>query len=255
MLGSGDGRVPLRNLMASSNWLSGIVLTASGVNVPTLDDRFNQQTVVWTDQLSDKSVWTTRASNLNFNTLYSVGNQAPWEYWIQNPFYWSGNIGTGTENNPYFATHGDVPNFLSRSTRVYTLKTDFSTRHWKQHTWKTGIEAKYNRVQNLSLTSPNTESNGLPGGTRSDFVNFNPEGAAYVQDRWEYEGLVLNAGVRYDVFSPGDQIALADLKSGPKETDLRSAKAQLEAAQMQLNQQLKGNARARDIASALVVTE
>ena len=35
-------------------------------------------------------------------------------------------------------------------------------------------------------------------------MNYNPEGAAYVQDRWEFEGLVLNAGLRFDLFSPGD---------------------------------------------------
>ncbi|HEY6195236.1 MAG TPA: TonB-dependent receptor [Candidatus Eisenbacteria bacterium] len=185
-------------------------------HVPTFDDRFQQFTTVWTNQLSDKSVWTTRVASLGFNTSNTVGGKAPWEYQIQNPFYWSGNLGFGTENNPYFATHGDVPNYLKRQTRVYTLKTDYSTRRWKQHTWKTGIEAKYNRVQNLSLVSPNTESNGLPGGTRSDFVNFNPEGAAYVQDRWEFEGLVLNAGLRFDFFSPGSQIAAVDLKSGKR---------------------------------------
>ena len=185
-------------------------------NVPTFDDRFQQFTTVWTNQLSDKSVWTTRVASLDFNTRNIVGGKDPWEYAIQNPFYWSGNIGFGSENNPYFATHGDVPQYLKRQTRVYTLKTDYSTRKWKQHTWKTGIEAKYNRTQNLSLVSPNTESNGLPGGTRSDFVNFNPEGAAFVQDRWEFEGLVLNAGLRFDFFSPGAQIAALDLKSGKR---------------------------------------
>jgi HlyD family secretion protein len=46
------------------------------------------------------------------------------------------------------------------------------------------------------------------------------------------------------------QAALATLKSGPQETDIRSAQAQLEAAQTQLSQQLKGNARASDLASA-----
>jgi outer membrane receptor protein involved in Fe transport len=69
-------------------------------------------------------------------------------------------------------------------------------------------------VENLSLTLPNVETNGLPGGNRSDFVNFNPEGAAYVQDRWEFEGLVLNAGVRYDAFTPGDQIPDQEFASG-----------------------------------------
>jgi outer membrane receptor protein involved in Fe transport len=185
-------------------------------HTPTFDDRFQQFTTVWTNQLSDKSVWTTRLASADFNTSNTVGGKDPWEYEIQNPFYWSGNIGFGTENNPYFATHGDVPTYLKRQTRVFTLKTDYSTRHWKQHTWKTGIEAKYNRVQNLSLTSPNTESNGLPGGTRSDFVNYNPEGAAYVQDRWEFEGLVLNAGLRFDFFSPGLQISDTDLRSGKR---------------------------------------
>jgi outer membrane receptor protein involved in Fe transport len=199
--------------------------TAGGVNyqyvnladhVPTFDQRFQQFASVWTNQLSDKSVWTTRVASQQYNTANLVGGKEPWEYWIQNPFYWSGNLGFGTENNPYFATHGDVPNFLEQHTTVYTLKSDFSTRRWRQHTWKTGFEAKYNRVQNLSLNSPNGESNGLPGGTRSDFVNFNPEGAAYLQDRWEFEGLVLNAGLRYDFFSPGAQIAAADLKSGQR---------------------------------------
>jgi outer membrane receptor protein involved in Fe transport len=185
-------------------------------HVPTFDQRYQQFTGVWTNQLSDKSVWTTRMASLNFNTQNSVGGQEPWEYWVQNPFYWSGNLGFGTENNPYFATHGDVPTYLKQQTRVYTVKTDYSTRRWKQHTWKTGIEAKYNRVRNLSLTSPNAESNGLPGGTRSDFVNYNPEGAAYVQDRWEFEGLVLNAGLRFDIFSPGAQISNNDLPSGKR---------------------------------------
>jgi len=185
-------------------------------HVPTLDDRFNQQTIVWTDQISDKSVWSTRLSNLNFQTLNSVGRKEPWEYWVQSPFYWSGNIQYGTENNPFFATHGDFPNYFKRQQSTWNLKTDYSTRRWKQHTMKTGIEAKYNSVKNLTLTLPNAESNGLPGGARSEFVNYNPEGAGYVQDRWEFEGLVLNAGLRYDLFSPGLQVEDRDLRSGKR---------------------------------------
>ncbi len=185
-------------------------------HTPTLDSRFNQQTFVWTNQLNDKSVWTTRFANLNFNDEFAVQDKQPWEYEIQSPFYWSGNNVVGSENNPYFATHGDFPNYSRRLQSIYTLKTDFSTRRWRQHTVKTGVEAKYNRVNNLTITLPNAESNGLPGGSRSEFVNYNPEGAAYVQDRWEFEGLVLNAGVRYDVFSPGDQVADADLVSGKR---------------------------------------
>jgi outer membrane receptor protein involved in Fe transport len=185
-------------------------------HVPTLDDRYHQITAVWTNQISDKTVLTTRVSNFVFDTRQSVGQKQPWEYDTQSPQYWTGNVVFGTEDNPYFATHGDYPTYSRVSAATYTLKSDFSTARWKQHTMKTGIEAKYNRVQNLNLVLPNSETGGLPGGSRSDFTNFNPEGAAYVQDRWEYEGLVLNAGVRFDVFSPGLQIADSDLLSGQR---------------------------------------
>ena len=183
-------------------------------HAPTLDDRYRQFTGVWTNQISPQTVLTTRVSQLNFNTLNAVGQKQPWDYEIQSPGYWTGNTIPGTENNPYYATHGDFPTYSERNTTTWTLKSDFSSRKWKQHTVKTGIEARYNRVQNLTLTLPNSESNGLPGGTRSDFLNYNPEGAAYVQDRWEFEGLVLNAGLRYDLFTPGDQVSTADLPSG-----------------------------------------
>jgi len=183
-------------------------------HVPTTDERFNGQTFVWTNSISDKSVWTTRIANQNFRTLTSIGQQPPWEYWIQSPYYWAGNTQFGTENNPYFATHGDYPAYVQRDQKAWTAKSDLSTRHWKQHTWKTGFEFKYNQVRNLSLTLPNSETNGLPGGTRSSYVNYNPEGAAYLQDRWEFEGLVLNAGLRYDAFSPGAQVQATGLNGG-----------------------------------------
>ena len=185
-------------------------------HVPTTDDRFSGLTAVWTDQISDKTVWTTRASSMKFQTLSSVGQKEPWDYWIQSPQYWDGNTTLGTENNPFYATHGDFPTYAKRSTETTVLKSDLSTRHWKQHSFKTGIEARYNRVQNLTLTLPNNESNGLPGGSRSDFINYNPEGAMYLQDRWEYEGLVLNAGLRYDMFTPGEQVPTSDLPSGKR---------------------------------------
>lgn len=46
------------------------------------------------------------------------------------------------------------------------------------------------------------------------------------------------------------EASLADLKDGARETDIRTARAQLAAAQAQFDQQSKGNARATDIANA-----
>jgi outer membrane receptor protein involved in Fe transport len=186
-------------------------------HTPTTDDRYQSFTGVWTSQMSPKTVLTTRLSRIGFSDVTAVGNKSPWDYDTQSPFYWSGNTVPGTEDNPFFATHGDYPTpYVQQSSSTWTLKTDYSSRQWKAHSFKTGVEARYNYVQNLSLTLPNSEANGLPGGTRSDFTNYNPEGSAYVQDRWEYEGLVLNAGLRYDLFTPGYQIPLGDLPSGKR---------------------------------------
>jgi outer membrane receptor protein involved in Fe transport len=185
-------------------------------HVPTNDDRYQQFTGVWTNGISEKTWWATRVASVNFKTLSTVRGKEPWQYEIRSPEYWSGNTGAGSEQNPYFATHGDLPNYLRRNTSTFTLKSDFQTRKVKQHTLKTGIELKYNRVENLTLSFPNSENNGLPGGTRSSFLNYNPEGAAYFQDRWEFEGLVLNAGLRYDMFTPGDQVPTSALSSGKR---------------------------------------
>jgi outer membrane receptor protein involved in Fe transport len=185
-------------------------------HVPTTDDKYRQYTAVWTNQISDKSVLSTRLSTLSFNTHTSVGHLQPWEYDTQTPFFWNGNISPGTENNLYYATHGDFPIWSENDASTSELKSDFSTRKWKNHTVKTGIDAKYNMVRNLTLNGPNLEANGLPGQSRSDFLNYNPEGAAYVQDRWEFEGLVLNIGLRYDMFTPGLQVSDADLTSGKR---------------------------------------
>src|SRR5206468_10775878 len=40
-------------------------------HVPTVDTKYHGVTSVWTNQISDKTVWTTRASLQNFKTLRS----------------------------------------------------------------------------------------------------------------------------------------------------------------------------------------
>jgi hypothetical protein len=178
--------------------------------VPTADDRFEQLKAVWTHAPSERDVYTLRLSRHAFATEQSVQGKEPWEYEIQSPEYWTGNL----ENDPFFVTHGDLPRFSRQRTATWTGKGDWTTTRFKGHTVKAGVEAIYNAVSLLAMQNPNQEANGLPGLNRSDFTNYNPEGSAFLQDRWEYEGLVLNAGLRYDLFTPGPQIPDEDLPTG-----------------------------------------
>ncbi len=179
-------------------------------HVPTNDTRFQQYKAVWTHSITPKDVYTVRLSSFRFNTTNAVRGKEPWEYSIQSPQYWSGNL----DQTPFYATHGDFPRYSRQRTTTWTAKADYTTQHWKGHTAKAGIEGVYNAVNLLAMQNPNQEAQGLPGLNRSDFTNYNPEGSAFVQDRWEYEGLVLNAGLRFDLFTPGYQIPIADLPHG-----------------------------------------
>ena len=61
-----------------------------------------------------------------------------------------------------------------------------------------------------------TSASGEIGATRDQYHYYNPEGAAYVQDRWEHEGMVLNLGLRYDIFSVGQQIPISEVQERVK---------------------------------------
>ncbi|MFH1143486.1 MAG: TonB-dependent receptor, partial [Candidatus Eisenbacteria bacterium] len=81
-----------------------------------------------------------------------------------------------------------------------------------KHTFETGLSGTYNDMRLFSVTRPYlNSSDGEIGGARTVYHYYNPEGAAYIQDRWEHEGMVLNFGVRYDIFSVGDQVPLSDV--------------------------------------------
>ena len=91
----------------------------------------------------------------------------------------------------------------------YSLKFDIQSQVSKHHLMKTGTEIKFRDLSMQSIEQPNQPYTGeaqLPpgsaypdrGGVR-DFYQYKPiEGAAYVQDQMEFEGLIVNAGLRGD---------------------------------------------------------
>ena len=183
-------------------------------HVPTVDDRYRQWTASWRVTPSPQWVVQTRVARVEFVTTDRVGGKEPWEYDVQSPFYWSGNTTPGSEDNPYFATHGDYPVYSDARSRAWTIKTDVTTTRWARQRIKAGVEVHQHQVSNLGLMFPNGESNGLPGTVRSDYRNEYPQGGLFVHDIWDFEGLVLSTGLRFDVFSPGQQVSMADLPSG-----------------------------------------
>lgn len=96
-----------------------------------------------------------------------------------------------------------------RISTEYALKLDIQSQVSRNHEIKSGLEIKFRDLSMQSIGRPDLPYQGeidLPegslwpdrGGSR-DFYNYNPwEGAAYIQDKMEFEGLIVNAGVRTD---------------------------------------------------------
>ncbi|HVP37700.1 MAG TPA: TonB-dependent receptor [Candidatus Saccharimonadales bacterium] len=185
---------------------------------------FDLYKLTFQQQLSDRTVWSAKASRYQFDNRYGVEQDgralAPGEYDVQRPDYFSDYLG-----GLFWATHGDYPVYTESHTVVYTMKSDITSRRGdftpgrtNGHTLKAGAELVYNQARSLQLFDPNAfvGTSGLPGASRSEITAYNPEGSGFMQDRWEYEGMVINAGLRYDFFSPGPQIPDSDLPSGKR---------------------------------------
>jgi outer membrane receptor protein involved in Fe transport len=178
-------------------------------HLPVDNEDYLQTALTWKHTLGVGTIYNIRASRQEWKTTRDVLDRMPWEYQQQpNQYYDPLNRLDG----PYYVTNGDFPFFERKRTTTYTLNGDFSKK-LGSHNFMTGGDINYNDFGFLRTSYPNViTGQGLYGADRDEFRAFNPEGSFFMQDRWEYEGMVLNAGIRYDEFSVGNQIASSEVK-------------------------------------------
>jgi outer membrane receptor for ferrienterochelin and colicin len=190
-------------------------------HLPVTNDDYLQTALTWKHTLGVGTIYNVRVSRQEWQTSRDVLDEMPWEYRQQpNQYYDPQNRLDGQ----YYVTNGDFPFFEKKRTTTYTLNGDFSKRFGKTvengghpHNFMTGADINYNDFGFLKTNFPNVlTGQGLYGADRDEFRAFNPEGAFFMQDRWEYEGMVLNAGIRYDSFSVGNQISSSEVKDKVK---------------------------------------
>ena len=172
-------------------------------HLPVRDEDYQQLALTWRSVLTSGAIYNLRASRQEWQSTEDVLDRQLWEYQQQpNQYYDPFNRIDGA----YYVTNGDYPRYERRTTATYTLNGDLSKK-FGAHNFMVGGDYNYNDLQYLLTQFPNIlDANGNYGATRDEFRNFNPEGSFFLQDRWQYEGMVLNAGLRYDSFSVGNQI-------------------------------------------------
>ena len=185
-------------------------------HTPTDINRFHQAKLVWLQTIDGSAFYDVKVSRTSFYLDSRVGGKNAWEYEGERlGDLWFNYTDRSTE--PYFVISGDYPSLSHRETVVYTLKSDL-TKRYQAHTVKSGGEARYNDMKYFQVDRPfATNAAGQIGGARTRYHYFNPEGSWYVQDRWEHEGMVLNIGVRYDLFSVGQQLNVSEVSEPVKQ--------------------------------------
>ncbi len=181
--------------------------------------------VVWRHNITERTFYNVRLGLVAFDSRADVSGKDPWLYnhgGIWSPGLFSGQdrlYQTGTDYytdplNGYFVTTSDNNFYFEEYSRVYSIDMELISNRWDGHLMEAGLGVRYNDLQRYSLTSPAVMRQNRftgewsQGANRNIFHTYNPEAYWYGQDRWEYEGMVVNYGLRWDMFSPGTAAAI-----------------------------------------------
>jgi len=114
-----------------------------------------------------------------------------------------------------FYTGGTDMWHYNHDTRTYIVKADLTSQVNRQHLFKTGVEFQFYRLWShdyqvrLDATTgykpslpPANATDNLEYSMRPDQISF------YLQDKMEFDYLIVNAGIRYDYFKPAYSVPL-----------------------------------------------
>ncbi|PIE76684.1 hypothetical protein CSA17_00905 [bacterium DOLJORAL78_65_58] len=181
--------------------------------------------VVWRHSLSERTFYNVRLGMVAFDSRYDVEGKDPWQYnhggiWSpglftgQNRIYQRGSDYYTDPLNGYYITTSDQSHYQEEYSRVYSIGAELVSTRWDGHLVETGAGVRYNDLERYALSAPAVMRQSRftdlwsQGGNRNVFHTYNPEAYWYAQDRWEYEGMVVNYGLRWDMFSPGSAAAI-----------------------------------------------
>jgi hypothetical protein len=200
---------------------SSYVFFNSADRTPETIDENLQLKLGFNHSLSDKLLYTVNVSRAEFVQTRTVDGKSPGQFdtaglpttmpdgtVIQSGV--SQAVWYTDTNHPYFVTAYDYPFYRDRKSITWLFKSDLTSEQIQGHRMKTGFQFIYNELNQDDRIEPGrTRFNPSDGTTQqgrnvNQFLNFNPEAAVYFQDKWDYEGMVVNAGLRFEYFSTGN---------------------------------------------------
>jgi outer membrane receptor protein involved in Fe transport len=110
-----------------------------------------------------------------------------------------------------FYTGGTEMWHYNHETRTYVAKADYTNQVTNTHLIKAGLEGKLHRLWShdfqIRFDAATAYKPAIPDPSATDnleYIHHPVEAAFYIQDKMEFDYLIVNAGVRYDYFRPDD---------------------------------------------------
>ncbi len=124
-------------------------------------------------------------------------------------------------SGPAFYTGGAEDLHSNRETRYLTLKTEFTSQITQHHQIRSGFELRNHRIWLNNFGIRNDESTRFQPEPvyfgRSHFADtiLRPrEISAFIQDKMEYDEVIVNIGLRFDYFHPNADVLSEQLRLG-----------------------------------------
>lgn len=173
---------------------------------------FFRETAGMTYSPGPRLFFTLGGSHLRQEEILQVDEKTTEEY----------ERGIATDLEFYTEGGGDYPLYRDSYTDTWLVKGDLTFQLTDHHQLKTGIEAERHEIFLNQMTQL------LVGGPyqHSQFRYRPLEGCAYIQDKIEYDYLVLNLGLRYDYADPKAKM-WSNIRDPSSEVDRSPKKTQL----------------------------
>ena len=162
------------------------------------------------------SIKINRAFNNGFLTLNIFHNSTNYRNFVyENPYdprYVSTSLIRGTPPSPSFSFGGTQMGHNKRISFSNGGKLDVSFLNLKRHDIKIGLSARLDNLEEDNFTILYDEFNYptptvLPANESPSHNYYNKKAiflSSYLQDKIEYENMVINIGLRFDQFNPDD---------------------------------------------------
>ncbi len=132
------------------------------------------------------------------------------------------DIAKGEPKSGYtFHQGGNQGGRYARETLTNIVQWTINSQISKEHKIGAGLEARFHKIYNHDLSLIDKDENdsvftpwyrdlGAPGN--QEYTKYPREFSAYVQDKMEYDIMIINAGIRLDYFDPNSELP-ADLRN------------------------------------------